>query len=134
MVVDEFYFHLRRGLPRWERVGHPIDTLFFLIPIGMLSFLNATAIHQSFYLFFSIVSCMVITKDEWVHREEASGSEQWLHAMLFMLHPVVLFSGFMIWLENGMNFSWLFYGVLTFCLYQVVFWNFYANRVFKKRF
>ena len=27
ILVDEFWFHHRRGLPRWERLGHPIDTL-----------------------------------------------------------------------------------------------------------
>jgi len=27
MGVDEFYFHRRRGLPRWERLAHPLDTM-----------------------------------------------------------------------------------------------------------
>ncbi len=31
ILVDEFYFHRRRGLPIWERWGHPLDTLSLLI-------------------------------------------------------------------------------------------------------
>src|SRR5262249_11498801 len=27
MAVDEGWYHNRRGLPRWERIGHPLDTL-----------------------------------------------------------------------------------------------------------
>jgi hypothetical protein len=26
MFVDEFYFHFALGQPRWERMGHPLDT------------------------------------------------------------------------------------------------------------
>ena len=31
MFVDEFYYHHKRGLPRWERMGHPADTISVLI-------------------------------------------------------------------------------------------------------
>ncbi len=27
ITFDEWYFHLKRGLPKWERIGHPLDTL-----------------------------------------------------------------------------------------------------------
>ena len=27
MLVDELLFHRARGLPKWERIGHPLDTL-----------------------------------------------------------------------------------------------------------
>src|SRR5262245_66006812 len=30
IAVDEIHFHRRRGLPRWERLGHPLDTLTVL--------------------------------------------------------------------------------------------------------
>ena len=31
MIGDEFYFHRRRTLPRWEWLGHPLDTLSVLL-------------------------------------------------------------------------------------------------------
>ncbi len=36
MFVDEFVFHRRRGLPRWERLGHPLDTLMVALCYGWL--------------------------------------------------------------------------------------------------
>ena len=34
MMVDELHFHRRRGLPRWERIGHPLDTATVLVCYG----------------------------------------------------------------------------------------------------
>jgi hypothetical protein len=33
ILVDEFYFHFARGLPRWEHLRHPLDTFTVLAPI-----------------------------------------------------------------------------------------------------
>ena len=30
IFFDEGVFHLKRGLPKWERIGHPVDTLSVL--------------------------------------------------------------------------------------------------------
>lgn len=134
LLVDEFYFHWKRNLPRWERWGHPVDTAFFLLPLAILSFFSPQEGASKIYLILSIASCLVITKDEWIHREQASAGEQWLHSLLFILHPIVLFSGYFLWQESRMNFQWVFFGVLIFWLYQIIFWNIYADRVFNQRF
>ena len=42
MLVDELLFHRRRGLPRWERIGHPIDTLSVLACYGVSLWLPPT--------------------------------------------------------------------------------------------
>ena len=44
MVVDEGWFHRTRGLPRWERIGHPLDTLTIVL---CLAWLLATSPHSS---------------------------------------------------------------------------------------
>lgn len=36
--IDEFWFHRRRGLPIWERIGHPMDTFTILICMGYVLF------------------------------------------------------------------------------------------------
>ena len=38
MLVDEGYFHRKRGLGRWERVGHPLDTLTVLVCLAWVLF------------------------------------------------------------------------------------------------
>ena len=34
IACDEGFFHIKRGLPKWERLGHPLDTLTVLICMG----------------------------------------------------------------------------------------------------
>lgn len=123
-MVDEFYFHLRRGLPRWERVGHPVDSFFFLLPLGLL-YLNQGS--DSTYWGLTIFSCLIITKDEFVHAEQAQGGELWLHALLFILHPVILI--FAAWTEAfRSNFYPVFLGLIGgLMLYQVLYWNWFTN-------
>lgn len=131
MLIDEFYFHWKRNLPKWERWGHPVDTFFFLIPVSILSFCPPSEAWQITYILISVVSSIIITKDEWVHRERSPALEQWLHSILFMLHPVVLITGFFVWSEAWAPFRLIWSAIFIFWIYQILFWNFYANRFFK---
>ena len=62
MLVDEFYFHPRRFLPLWERLGHPIDTLSVALCVTYLLGMGASV---TTYTILSIFSCALVTKDEW---------------------------------------------------------------------
>lgn len=90
MLVDEFWFHHRRGLPRWERWGHPLDTFTVMLCYG-LALSPATRGHTALFVGAALFSTLFVTKDEWVHVRVCCGSEMWLHACLFALHPVMLF-------------------------------------------
>jgi hypothetical protein len=76
------------------------------------------------YLFLAAVSCLVITKDEWVHAGECAAGEHWVHALLFIVHPLVLTAAGLLWLENEALFARrvlpLF--IAAFALYQVIYW------------
>jgi hypothetical protein len=97
MGVDELWFHRRRGLPRWERIGHPLDTgtvliclsVPWLVPLGPPSLWT--------YAGLSALSCFFVTKDEPVHARLCPPGEHWLHAALFVLHPVVLGVVLLLW-------------------------------------
>lgn len=98
IIFDEFYFHRARFLPRWELVGHPIDTfclLFFLLTIQTIS--RDSSMGLPAVIMTGVISCLVITKDEWVHKKHATGTESWLHALLFVIHPVVVGAFFLLW-------------------------------------
>ena len=116
MLVDEAWFHRRRGLPRWERIGHPLDTLTIIACLGWLLAGGGLA----GYVVLAIGSTLFVTKDEPVHARLCSGGEQWLHAVLFALHPVVL-AAFVMLPEP------LLVGELIvtsgFLVYQAVYWN-----------
>src|SRR5690606_8631765 len=80
MLVDEFLFHRRRGLPRWERIGHPLDTLTVLIPVALTTVFPPTAAFTGAFLAMALFSCLFVTKDEWIHARHCAPGEQWLHA------------------------------------------------------
>jgi hypothetical protein len=133
MFIDEVWFHRRRNLANWERWGHPLDTLTVLI-----CYLLALTLHRSHgnlwvYIGALIFSTIFITKDEWVHARVCPGSEMWLHACLFTLHPILLgFAGaYMLELGAGAAgaawFGPFLMGQTTitglFLLYQLLYWN-----------
>jgi hypothetical protein len=141
--VDEVFFHRRRGLPRWERIGHPIDTFTVLLCMGYVLFVPYSKQAILPYSLLAILSSLMVTKDEFVHKEHCPASEQWLHAILFILHPITLLSAGLIWPSaQGVETaawlsSWLkvreflhsfltfqFIAMSLFMAYQVVYWNF----------
>jgi hypothetical protein len=90
MLVDEAWFHRRRNLPPWERWGHPLDTLTVLACYGLVLALPPTRGGLALYLAMAAFSSLFVTKDEWIHARHCSGGEMWLHACLFVLHPILL--------------------------------------------
>src|SRR4051812_20695940 len=82
--TDEFRFHRARGLPRWERWGHPLDTLSLLLCLAVALLPPPRGPWTGVYLGLAIVSCLTVTKDEWVHAQVCPPVEHWLHAVLFL--------------------------------------------------
>lgn len=139
---DECYFHLKRGLPLWERIGHPLDTFTVIMCLTFVIFIPFSLAMIKWYVGLSIFSCLMVTKDEWVHKHHCQASENWLHALLFINHPIVLTSIGMIWWASGSTAplwikSWLnqpkelyifllmqTVTIILFFLYQIIYWNF----------
>ncbi|HEU4733524.1 MAG TPA: bifunctional 2-polyprenyl-6-hydroxyphenol methylase/3-demethylubiquinol 3-O-methyltransferase UbiG [Kofleriaceae bacterium] len=125
MVVDEGWFHRARGLPRWERIGHPLDTLTLAVCLAWLVAMPPGAPSAlPVYLALAVISTLFITKDEAVHARRCSPGEHWLHAVLFALHPIVLAAFAYLWWTGAIG---LLIGqlalVLGFMAYQVIYWN-----------
>ena len=142
MVLDEGYFHIRRGLPLWERIGHPVDTLSVILCMGYVLFIPFSSKALIFYCILASLSCLLVTKDEFVHKEHCPGAENWLHAVLFTLHPITLTIAGFIWpVVQGVEVTpwiakWLsaprelhlflqgqFGVMILFLIYQIIFWN-----------
>jgi len=98
MGVDEFGCHRRRPVPRWEWLGHLLDTVVFLACLACPLLLDPVPGRIRLYVLLAAASCLLITKDELIHRRLCGGGEQWLHAVLFILHPVVLTAAAWLWL------------------------------------
>jgi hypothetical protein len=124
--VDEFYFHRKRGLGLWELISHPIDTLCLLACLAFAITQTYNATNLKVYIALCLLSCLLITKDEGVHRQECTAAECWLHSVLFIVHPVVLITIALIWKEpvaaENFHALWLFASAaLLFLLYQIVY-------------
>lgn len=143
IAIDEGYFHIRRGLPKWERIGHPIDTASVLACMGFVIFVPFSTQALIVYCVLAALSCFLVTKDEFVHKEHCKASENWLHAILFILHPITLISAGFIWpvaqkiqvtawiatwLDSPLYLALFLKGQFAlmslFLIYQIVFWNF----------
>ena len=128
MAVDELVFHRRRGLPRWERIGHPIDTASvlgcFLIALAFEPTRGALIVYAA----LAALSCLLVTKDEFVHAGRCAPAEHWLHAALFVLHPLLLLAGAVLWLDGERAILVAqSLAILAFGVYQTTYWNLRMN-------
>lgn len=125
MLIDELYFHRRRGLSRWERVGHPLDTLTVLACYAIALAATPTETALGLYAAAATFSCLFVTKDQVVHARSCAAGEHWLHAVLFMMHPVVLATVAFLWLQGGRAgvLMVLAGAILAFAVYQTLYWN-----------
>ncbi len=130
MIVDEGYFHRRRGLPRWERIGHPLDTVTIVACLAWLLVVDPGAPYAvPGYVALAVVSSLFVTKDEAVHARECSAGEHWLHALLFVLHPIVLGAVAILWSRGEITFVWVQLALaLGFLAHQVLYWNVWRGR------
>lgn len=129
MVVDEGWCHRRRGLPRWERIGHPLDTLTIAVCLGWLVIAPRTELSLWIYGGLAVFSTLFVTKDELVHAKLCSGGEHWLHAILFVLHPIVLAALALLWWGGQQTLIMIQLGVtIAFGMYQLVYWNVVRDR------
>jgi 2-polyprenyl-6-hydroxyphenyl methylase/3-demethylubiquinone-9 3-methyltransferase len=139
MGVDEFWFHRRRTLPRGEWMGHALDTSVFLACLACPLLLPPVASNLGLYGVLAVLSCLLITKDEFLHQRLCPGGEHWVHAVLFILHPLVLIATALLWISTGAS---PLKGILTpppasaramllfqclavsgFLVFQVVYWS-----------
>ncbi len=125
MIFDELYFHKKRGLGLWEKLGHPLDTLTVIVCFAYI--ITNTYSENNLYIFMglSFFSSVFVTKDEFVHTELCDAKENWLHAFLFILHPICFISAAYLWKNNlYMNFIIGQLVLLTIVMfYQIFYWS-----------
>jgi hypothetical protein len=131
MFFDELVFHRKRGLPKWERWGHPLDTLTAVLCYGWLKLTPAQSPHAlAVYVALCAFSCLFITKDEFVHARLCEPTETWLHALLFVLHPLVFLGFGLIWQLRLA--PWLItlelFLTLGLLVHQLVYWSYVVRQ------
>jgi hypothetical protein len=125
MGIDE-NIHEKRGLGLWERLGHPLDTLTVCVPMSYIALNDFTDSSLTVFIILAIFSCLFITKDEFVHSKECSAFENWLHAVLFVLHPIIFLCAGIIWKSVPDSPFLMIQPILigVFMIYQLIRWSF----------
>ncbi|MGZ3697942.1 MAG: hypothetical protein ACXWPM_10810 [Bdellovibrionota bacterium] len=88
-LVDEFAFHRKRGLSGAERWGYPLDLLSIIMGLSFPLFIPYTNSTKLAFGIVFLLSLFIVTKDT-IRNRSCTGGEHWVHAWLFMLHPLVL--------------------------------------------
>lgn len=94
---DECYYHNRRPLARGEQLGHAFDTISVLLCYAVVLVGVPTAKTILAYTLLSLFSCLFITKDELLYHQNCEAAENFLHALAFLIHPVVLIAVGLLW-------------------------------------
>ncbi len=137
IAVDEFYFHIKRGLGKWEKVGHPLDTLTVVALYIFCLILQFNVFNLVVYIGLASFSCLFVTKDEFVHKELCEPAEQWLHSILFLVHGLTAVALGFLWAISEslgyigpINIEIFILAqsiiLIIFFLYQITYWNFRA--------
>lgn len=144
--VDEFIFHYRRPMPQWERIGHPLDTLTVLACYVWIFYVPPGVSTLSAFGALVIGSSLFVTKDEFHHKIHCHSWEHWLHALLFVTHPLALTGLGLAWPAfHSPHHPFLFFnqeelnllkkiiliqavGTALFFVYQVLYWNWWQPR------
>jgi 2-polyprenyl-6-hydroxyphenyl methylase/3-demethylubiquinone-9 3-methyltransferase len=72
----------------------------------------------------AVFSTLFVTKDEPVHARLCGPGEHWLHAVLFVLHPIVLAAFALLWWQGERALLAIQLGVVVaFGAYQAIYWN-----------
>jgi hypothetical protein len=124
MAYDES-LHKKRGLGAWERLGHPLDTLTVFAPLSLAAISDYTDQGLTVFIILSVFSSVFITKDEFIHTHECNLMENWVHSMLFILHPMIFVSTAILWKyhpnDHFLALQPVFVGV--FMIYQIFRWS-----------
>lgn len=124
MAVDELHFHRKRGLGRFEMLSHPIDSLFFALALLVPTLFAPSDAMMLTFVALALISTALITKDEWIHAGSCEGGEHWIHACLFILHPVILAAVGLDWRARGAALGlWAPWAILAFMIYQLGYWG-----------
>lgn len=132
MMIDE-HLHKKRGLGTWERLGHPVDTLTVFVPLAYVATNDFTEDRQTVFIILSVFSCLVITKDEFIHTRECRTFENWLHSLLFIFHPMIFLCTGILWKYHPgnefINYQAMLVGI--FMIYQIMRWSFPWKEIIK---
>lgn len=134
--LDEHYFHRKRGLSDNEVKSGMFDGILYVITVGLTIFTTYSKGLSYLYITLALLSCLSIVKHEYFYPETMDKKERITHALLYIIHPLILFAFYQSWqssLFDNELFYWMLqlaYFALAFkaAAFYVIYWNYIYER------
>jgi len=105
LCIDELWFHRKRILTKKEKWSHRVDLILLLSCVATVLFFEYSDKTRIVFGILALLSILSITKDEVSHASSCSGSELWIHSLIFLSHPLMLITLGAIWpVIDGVSF------------------------------
>lgn len=129
--IDEHYFNRKRTHSKYEIASVITDGVFLLMPMLLAIFVPFHEKWVFLYKALGAVSMISVIKNEYFYAN-VQRNERILHACLYVLHPIILFTFYESWQNNYFvthtNFwmiQLLYVGVgFKTVSYQLIYWNY----------
>ncbi|MCB9091414.1 MAG: hypothetical protein H6621_09740 [Halobacteriovoraceae bacterium] len=129
--LDEYLFNKKRGHSPYETVSVISDGILFLIPLLIATFVTYSESWVWTYKILAGLSMLSVVKNEFFYRN-LEVKERFIHACLYVLHPMILFTFYESWTHNYFKehtYFWmvqiLYFGLgMKMVIYQLIYWNY----------
>ena len=129
--LDEHYYNKKRQHSKYEIVSVITDGFLFLLPLLLATFVTFDEKWVILYKTIAGISMVSVVKNELFYKG-LEVQERFIHACLYVLHPILLFNFYESWKLNYFQsnyYFWMFQlvyvalGVKT-VSYQLIYWNY----------
>jgi len=133
--IDDHVFNNKRSHSKFETVSVITDGIFFILPQLVATFIAYTPSWGIIYKVLGAISMASIIKNEYFHKN-LDTRERIVHACLYVLHPIILFTFYESWTNNYFVTNTNFWMVLLLYVgmgfktisYQIIYWNYIADK------
>ena len=133
--IDDHVFNNKRRHSKYETLSVISDGILFILPQLVAIFISYTNDWGMIYKVLGAFSMASIIKNEYFHKG-IDVKERIIHACLYVLHPIILFTFYESWVNNYFVTNTNFWMVLLIYVglgfktisYQVIYWNYISDK------
>ena len=130
--IDEHYYNKNRSHTKYEILSVITDGIFLMIPLLFATFVPHHPKWELTYKVMGASSMLSIVKNELFYNKDLQIPERLIHAALYVLHPILLFSFYESWTKNYFDSHPNFWMIQIIYVgigfktvsYQLVYWNY----------
>ena len=131
-TFDEYILNKKRNLSQKEINSALLDGILYLAAVALTIFTTFSENLGRVYIGLALLSCISVVKNEAIYPGNIPKIERITHAMLYVLHPLILYAFYISWAQNffqtNMTYWMLQLGYFVLGLkaisYHMIYWNY----------